>query len=97
MTMNTYSLANRMRNNKFPEPFLEKIYPTPKPYRTIGEWCVLHHEDLPALTDLELSVELSCVWRRLTLEQPNAAHWLWQRREAVFAEQNRRRGERRSR
>jgi hypothetical protein len=91
MTISTYSLANRMRNNKFAEPFLERLYPLPNEFRTINEWVILHHQDLEHLSDLELTLELSCLWRRLTLEQPKPDHWLWARRQAIFRERDRRR------
>ena len=67
------------------------LYRRPRPYLFEEDWCRFHHEDLACLDDLELSRELSRLWRRITIEWPPKADWLWQRRAACFAERDRRR------
>jgi hypothetical protein len=67
------------------------MYAMPDPLYRLEEYERFLNLDLPALTDLELAIELSCVWRRISIEKPKLDDWLYERRQAIFRERDRRR------
>jgi hypothetical protein len=89
--MSMQSIANRKRTGKLPDAFFDRLYRLPEPLYRLEDYWQFLHLDLPELTDLELSIELSCVWRRISLERPKPDAWLWARRQAIFRECDRRR------
>jgi hypothetical protein len=74
-----------------PEPLLELLYDLPRPMRSLEDYQRLTHCDLPAMTERELERELGRTWLRIMLSWPPTDDWLWARRDAVFAERDRRR------
>ncbi len=74
-----------------PDRALDRLYPMPRPTRTIEEWVRLHHRDLPDLSDLDLDREAFAVARRLCRDRDACrVAWLVERRDAVRAERRRR-------
>ena len=75
-----------------PSPrYLDTLYPLPQWTATLEEFRRLHHLDIPGLSDLEISRELSRLWSRIVVEWPPLDDWTWRRRSALFAERDRRR------
>jgi hypothetical protein len=76
----------------FPDAFLERIYPLPKPMRSIEEWQREHHQDLEALDDFTLQRERRCVQHRLDYETDQFVRsWLAVRLTAIDRERGSRR------
>lgn len=80
-----------MKSTTFPTSLLDRIYSLPNPYRSIDDWFRTRHEDLPGLSDRELTREIRRVSARLDFEWPERGHWLWARLDACHAEQGKRR------
>jgi hypothetical protein len=78
----------------FPPSYLERVYSLPRPALWSDDFARWWHLDLAGLSDTDLAIELSRVWHRICAERPRPGHWLWQRRQAVFAERDRRAGRR---
>jgi hypothetical protein len=85
------STPSRFTARPIAQPFLEKVYRLPRPGLWHEDYCRFWHLDLASLTDAELAMELSGLWHRICLERPRADSWLWLRRQAIFAEKDRRR------
>ena len=77
-----------------PDRALDRLYPMPRPTRTIEEWARLHHHDLPELSDLDLDREAFDLARRLCRDRDRGrVAWLVERRDALRAECRRRAAE----
>lgn len=75
-----------------PERLLERIYPMPRPALTHEEYQRARHRDLPELDETDLAIEAFRLMSRLAREHdPARRGWLAERREAIRAEQGRRR------
>lgn len=85
-------IPNRDAPHEFPEAYLERVYPMPRPLDWLHEWERLHHHDLEALDDSVLLREHRRVQRRLD-DDPDACRreWLARRLAAVERERQSRR------